>query len=58
MEKGYMWNHITCNSECDKTCEVAEFLDVKTFLWKGYVIGDFALTCEYEILDTTLFWSQ
>ena len=58
LEKGYMWNPNTCNSEFDKTCEVAESLDLKACVCKAYVIDDFALTCEYKILDTTLLWYQ
>ena len=27
--KGFIWNPINCESECDKTCDVGEYLDYK-----------------------------
>ena len=35
-----MWNPSTCDSECDKTCEVGEYLDIKNFPCKDRVIND------------------
>ena len=46
-----MWNPSTCDCECDKTCEVGEYLDIKNFPCKDRVINDLIWTCEDDILN-------
>ena len=28
-DKGFVWNHSDCDCECDKSCDVGEYLDLK-----------------------------
>ena len=30
-DKGYIWNPSNCECECDKSCDVGEYLDYKNF---------------------------
>ena len=34
-DKGFIWNHINCQCECDKSCEVGEWLDYENCVEKG-----------------------
>ena len=29
-DKGYAWNRSNCECECDKSCDVGEYLDCET----------------------------
>ena len=49
----YMWNHTTCNCECNKTCKISEYLDTKNCLCKKRLFGKLVLACEHMILNTT-----
>ena len=35
-----MWNPSTCDCECDKTCEVGQYLDINNFPCKDRAIND------------------
>ena len=37
-EKGYMWNSITCDCECNKACKIDEFLHIKNCPWDKRLI--------------------
>ena len=30
VKKGYMWNSNTCDCQCDKACEIGEYLDINS----------------------------
>ena len=48
-----MWNPSTCNTECDKTCEICEYQNIETFACKERVIDYLVLKGEDEMLNTT-----
>ena len=48
-----MWNPSIFKCEYDKTCEIAEHLDIKNFACKKPVIDNLVFTCEDEIINTT-----
>lgn len=48
-----LWNPSIFKCEYDKTCEIAEHLDIKNFTCKKPVIDNLVFTCEDEIINTT-----
>ena len=37
-DKGFIWNPSNCECECDKLCDVGEYLDYKSFKCKKRLI--------------------
>ena len=50
-EDGFICNPSTC--ECDKSCDVAEYLDCVNCICRKCLIDKLALECENAILNTT-----
>ena len=48
-----MLNPSTCDCECNKACQIDEYLDIKKCLCKKCLFDKLVLTCEDEILDIT-----
>ena len=44
-DKGYMWNPSTCSCECDKYCEVGQYLDYKNCVCRKKLIDDLIEQC-------------
>ena len=44
-DKGYMWNPSTCACECDKYCEVGQYLDYKNYVLRKKLIDDLIEQC-------------
>ena len=49
----YMKNTSTHDSECNKTCTIYEYLDIKNCSGKRRLVGKLVLACADEILNTT-----
>ena len=47
-----MWNPSTCDFECNKACNIEDYLNIKNCLCKKCLIGILVLACENEILIT------
>ena len=45
-DKGFIWNPSNCNCECDKSCDVGEYLDYKNCKCKQKIAG--SLVEEYS----------
>ena len=43
----------TCDFECDKSCKIGEYLDIKNYAWKKYPFGKLLLACEADIVNMT-----
>ena len=56
-DKGYMWNRSTCSGECDKYCEVGQYLDYRGCVCRKKLIDDLIEQCtsivDMEIRDGT-----
>ena len=44
-DKGYMWNPSTCACECDKYCEIGQYLDYKNWVCRKKLIDDLMKQC-------------
>ena len=52
-DDGFIWNPSTCECECDKSCDVGEYLDYVNCKCRKRLIDQLALECENELLNTT-----
>ena len=50
---GFIWNPSTCECECEKSCDVGEYLDYVNCKCIKILIEKLALECENERLNTT-----
>ena len=57
-DKGYMWNPSTCACECDKYCEIGQYLDYKNCVSRKKMIDDLIEQCtsivDMEIKNSTI----
>ena len=45
-DKGFIWNPSNCNCECDKLCDIGEYLDYKNYKCRRKIVGE--LVGEYS----------
>ena len=38
-DKGYIWNRSNCECECDKSCNIGEYLDYSSCRYRKKLIG-------------------
>ena len=48
-----MWKSTTCDWQCNKVCEIDEYLDIKNVSSKKHLFFKLVLKCEDEILNTS-----
>ena len=57
-DKGYMWNPSTCSCECDRYCEIGQYLDYKNCVCRKKIIDDLIEQCtsivDKDIKNNTL----
>ena len=44
-DKGYMWNPSTCSCECDRYCEIGQYLDYKNCVCRKKIIDNLIEQC-------------
>ena len=45
-DKGFIWNHSNCECECDKACDVSEYLDYENCKCRKKLVDECAETVE------------
>ena len=53
-DKGFVWNPSNCECECDKSCDVGEYLDYKNCKCRKRLIYKLAEECSENISDKQL----
>ena len=53
-DKGYAWNPSNCECECDKSCDVGEYLDYETCKCKKRLINKLVDECTETIEEVKL----
>ena len=53
-DKGYVWNPCNCECECDKSCDVGEYLDYETCKCKKRLINKLVDECIETIEEVKL----
>ena len=49
--KGFIWNPINCECECDKSCDVGEYLDYKSCKCRKRIIDKLIDKCSENIYE-------
>ena len=49
-DNGYIWNPSNCECECDKSCEVGEYLDYKNCKYRKRLVDKLVKECN-EIVE-------
>ena len=50
MKSAFIWNPSNCNCECDKSCNMSEYLDYKNCNWKEKVAYSLVEECDEDEL--------
>ena len=53
-DKGYVWNPSNCECECDKSCNIGEYLDYLSYKCRKKLIDPLAEKCIENIDETKL----
>ena len=53
-DKGFVWNPSNCECECDKSCDVGEYLDYKNCKCRKRLIYKLVEECSENIYDKQL----
>ena len=53
-DKGYVWNPSNCECECDKTCDVGEYLDYENCKCRKRLIDKLVEECNEIVEETSL----
>ena len=53
-DKGYVWNPSNCGSECDKSCNIGEYLDYSSCKCRKKLIDPLVEECTENINETEL----
>ena len=48
-DKGFIWNPSNCECECDKSCDIGEYLDYKNCWCRKIIIDKLAEECSENI---------
>ena len=53
-DKGYAWNPSNCECECDKSCDVGEYLDYENCKCRKRLVDKLVEECNENIEETSL----
>ena len=53
-DKGFIWNPSNCQCECDKSCNVGEYLDYKNYKYRKKLVDKLVEECREDIDEKEL----
>ena len=53
-DKGFIWNSINCECECDKSCDISEYLDYSNCKCRKKLVDPLVEECTENINETSL----
>ena len=53
-DKGFIWNPINCECECDKSSNIGEYLDYSNYKCRKKLVESLAEECTKHINETSL----
>ena len=56
--KGFVWNPSNCNCECDKSCDVGEYLDYKNCKCRRKIVGSLGGACSKNIDENEMIYNE
>ena len=57
-DKGFIWNPSNCNCECDKSCDIGEYLDYKNCKCRQKIAGSLAEECSENIDENEMIYNE
>ena len=57
-DKGVFWNPGDCKCECDKSCDVGQYLDYKNFKCRNNIIGELVEECTENIYENEMMYNE
>ena len=56
--KGFIWNPSNCNCECDKSCDVGEYLDYENCKCRRKIVGSLVEECSKNIDENEMTYNE
>ena len=56
-DKGLVWNPSNCNCECDKSCDIGEYLDYENCKCRRKIVGELVEECSKNF-DAKMIYSK
>ena len=53
-DKGFIWNSINCECECDKSCDVGEYLDYQNCKCRKMLVDKLVEECTKNVKEVSL----
>ena len=57
-DKGFIWNPSNCNCECDKSCDIGEYLDYKNCKFRRKIVGELVEKCSKNIDENEMIYNK
>ena len=56
-DKGYIWNPSTCSCKCDKLCDIGQYLDYKSCIWRKSLLDKLVEEC-VNVVDGGIMYNE
>ena len=57
-DKGFIWNPSHCECECNKLCDIGEYLDYKNCKCRIKIVGGIAEECSKNIDENKIIYNE
>ena len=57
-DKGFIWNPSNCEFQCDKSCDIREYLDYKHCKCRKKIIGKLPEECSENINGNEMLYNE
>ena len=57
-DKGFIWNPSNCECECDKSCDIGEYLDYKNFKCRNKLVDKLVEECIENIDGNEVIYNE
>ena len=57
-DKGFIWNPSNCNYECDKSCDIGEYLDYKNCKSRRKIVDELVEECSENIDENEMIYNK
>ena len=57
-DKEFIWNPSNCECECDKSCDIGEYLDYKNCKCRKRIIDELVEVCSENIDGNEMFYNE
>ena len=56
-DKGYIWDPSTCSCKCDKLCDIGQYLDYKSCIWRKSLLDKLVEEC-VNVVDGDIMYNE